>query len=282
MRLTCVPPIGSHTSSCVLFIQLPYNLTNANRGIFNGALDTCGRIKISDASLQWVMETLPFARVMGDMLLLPNGHVLIINGALAGVARWELRRNHVLTPIVYQSDKDLRSRFEVQNPSIKPRVYHSTAVLLRDGHVLVGESNPHDKYKFTNILYPTELSLEAFSPSYMDSNSSDTRPRIILPVNNYINRYGKQVVIVFTVSGIVDRSSIKVTMVSPSFNTHSFSMNQRLLVLDSGVASKIMGISRYQVVVTAPPSGNIASAGNYLLFVVHKDIPSPGVWVKMQ
>ncbi|GJR98004.1 UDP-glycosyltransferase 76H1-like protein [Tanacetum coccineum] len=27
MRLTCVPPIGSHTSSRVLLIQLPYNLT---------------------------------------------------------------------------------------------------------------------------------------------------------------------------------------------------------------------------------------------------------------
>ncbi|GJU41513.1 aldehyde oxidase GLOX1-like protein [Tanacetum coccineum] len=255
---------------------------NANRGIFNGALDTCGRIKISDASPQWVMETMPFARVMGDMLLLPNGHVLIINGASAGVAGWELGRNPVLTPVVYQPDKDLGSRFEVQNPSTKPRVYHSTAVLLRDGRVLVGGSNPHDKYEFTNVLYPTELSLEAFSPSYMDLNSSDTRPRIILPVNNYIIRYGKQVVIVFTVSGTVDTSSIKVTMVSPSFNTHSFSMNQRLLVLDSGVASKIMGISRYQVVVTAPPSGNIAPAGNYLLFVVHKDIPSPGVWVKMQ
>ncbi|KAF5792549.1 putative immunoglobulin-like, galactose oxidase-like, Early set domain-containing protein [Helianthus annuus] len=71
-------------------------------------------------------------------------------------------------------------------------------------------------------------------------------------------------------------------MVAPSFNTHSFSMNQRLLVLDGGAASKIIGRSRYQVVVRAPPSGNIAPAGNYLMFVVHKEIPSPGIWVQMQ
>ncbi|GKE33460.1 aldehyde oxidase GLOX1-like protein [Tanacetum coccineum] len=255
---------------------------NANRGIFDGALDTCGRIIISDVNPQWIMETMPFARVMGDMLLLPNGRVLIINGVSAGVAGWELGRNPVLTPVIYHPNNELGSRFEVQNPSAKPRVYHSTAVLLRDGRVLVGGSNPHDKYEFTNTLYPTELSLEAFSPSYLDINSSDLRPTIILPVRNTKLRYGKQLVIVFTVPGIFDASSVKVTMVSPSFNTHSFSMNQRLLKLDSSVASKIMGKSRYQVVVTTPPFGNIAPAGNNILFVVHKDIPSPGVWVQMR
>ncbi|PWA88123.1 hypothetical protein CTI12_AA123210 [Artemisia annua] len=238
-------------------------------------------IKISDSNPQWTMETMPFARVMGDMLLLPNGHVLIINGASAGVAGWELGRNPVLTPVLYHPNNELGSRFEVQNPSTKPRVYHSTAVLLRDGRVLVGGSNPHDKYEFTNVLYPTELSLEAFSPSYLDSKSSNLRPRIILPLRNTRIRYGKRLVVVFTVSGILDPSLVRVTMVAPSFNTHSFSMNQRLIVLDGGITSKIIG-KRYQVVVTAPPSGNIAPTGNYILYVVHKDIPSPGVWVNMQ
>ncbi|KAL4584224.1 hypothetical protein LXL04_008816 [Taraxacum kok-saghyz] len=48
---------------------------------------------------------MPLARVMGDMLLLPNGHVLLINGASAGVVGWELGRNPVLSPIVYQPDR---------------------------------------------------------------------------------------------------------------------------------------------------------------------------------
>ncbi|GJZ50819.1 aldehyde oxidase GLOX1-like protein [Tanacetum coccineum] len=59
---------------------------NANRGRFDGALDDCGRIKIFDSNPQCVMETIPMARVMGDMLLLPNSHVLIINGASSRVA----------------------------------------------------------------------------------------------------------------------------------------------------------------------------------------------------
>ncbi|MFS7972307.1 putative galactose oxidase, central domain superfamily [Helianthus anomalus] len=73
------------------------SFTNANNGSFDGARDTCGRIKVSDPNPQWVMETMPLARVMGDMLLLLNGHVLIINGASAGVAGWELGRNPVLS-----------------------------------------------------------------------------------------------------------------------------------------------------------------------------------------
>ncbi|VVA91931.1 unnamed protein product [Arabis nemorensis] len=38
---------------------------------------------------------------------------------------------------------------------------NSTAILLRDGR---GGSNPHAFYNFTGVLFPTELSLEAFSP----------------------------------------------------------------------------------------------------------------------
>ncbi|KAJ0751952.1 putative galactose oxidase [Helianthus annuus] len=239
---------------------------NANKWIFDRALDTCGRIKISDPNPQWFMETMPLARVMGNMVLLPNGHVLIINGASAGTAGWELGRNPVLSPVEYRPEP----------------IYHSTTVLLRDGRVLVGGSNPHDKYEFSNVLYPTELSLETFSPSYLDPNSSGLRPRIILPVINRRIQYGKQLVIVFTVSGIVDLSSVSVTMVAPPFNKHSFSMNQRLVVLDGGVASKILGQTKYQVVVRGPPSRNIAPSGNYLLFVVHKEIPSTGIWVQMQ
>ncbi|KAI3777480.1 hypothetical protein L1987_47280 [Smallanthus sonchifolius] len=256
---------------------------NAFNGVFDGALDSCGRIVISDPDPQWVMESMPLARVMSDMLLLPNGHVLIINGASAGVAGWEFGRDPVLCPVVYRPGNPIVSRFEVQTPATIPRMYHSTAILLRDGRVLVGGSNPHDKYEFSNTLYPTELSLEEFSPAYLDSTVSGLRPVIINPVTGSNIVYGNEMVINFAVSNNLDAISVMVTLVAPSFNTHSFSMNQRLLVLDSRIVTTTdPDSSNYQIRVTMPPSGNIAPAGYYLLFVVHKDIPSEGIWIHIQ
>ncbi|KAI8025105.1 Aldehyde oxidase GLOX [Camellia lanceoleosa] len=53
------------------------------------------------------------------------------------------------------------------SPSTRPRMYHSSDVLLTDGRVLVGGSNPHPYYNFTGVQYPTDLSLEAYSPPYL-------------------------------------------------------------------------------------------------------------------
>ncbi|KAJ0923457.1 putative galactose oxidase [Helianthus annuus] len=251
---------------------------NANNGKFDAALKSCGRIKISDPEPKWVMENMPSGRVMGDMVLLPNGEVLIINGGSSGTAGWELGRNPVFNPVIYRSNNAINSRFVVQKPSTIPRMYHSTAILVRDGRVLVGGSNPHTYYNFTNVLFPTELSLEAFSPSYLDPGSSKIRPKIISPVTQTKIQYGKQIVVRFTVQNQVVLNRISVIMVAPSFNTHSFSMNQRLLVLDGG-NTRSVGKLTYEVNATTPPSGHIAPPGYYMLFVVHQDIPSEGIWV---
>ncbi|CAA0838973.1 glyoxal oxidase-related protein [Striga hermonthica] len=250
-------------------------------GNFMRALNTCGRIRIDDHDPKWVVETMPGPRVMGDMVLLPNGDVLIINGAGSGTAGWESGRDPVFTPVIYRPGNSLGSRFEVQASSSVPRMYHSTAVLLRDGRVLVGGSNPHIYYNFTGVMYPTDLSLEAFSPAYLSSSFTSIRPRIVSPVSQSRIGYGQRVGIHFTVpSGRVDGDKVMVTMVSPPFTTHSFSMNQRLLVLSSGnVTANGNG---YDVRVVMPGSGNVAPPGYYLLFVVHQQVPSEGIWVKIK
>ncbi|CAA7042611.1 unnamed protein product [Microthlaspi erraticum] len=242
------------------------------------ALDTCARIKLNEAKPQWLVEKMPRARVMGDMTLLPDGHVLLINGASSGTAGWECGREPVLHPDLYHPDKPVGSRFVPQNPSAIPRMYHSTAGLLRDGRVLVGGSNPHAYYNFTGVLFPTELRLESFSPSYLDAQFSDLRPSIVIPPNTV--NYGQTMRLWFRVTGKV-KSPVKVTMMFPSFATHSFSMNQRLLVLDH-VSTRRMGIWNYEVRVMIPTSVNIAPPGYYMVFVVNQDIPSEGIWVRLQ
>ncbi|GAA0171276.1 hypothetical protein LIER_41119 [Lithospermum erythrorhizon] len=252
----------------------------ALNGEFVGALDTCARIDINDPNPKWVMEVMPMARVMGDMVLLPNGNVLIINGGASGAAGWELGRDPVLCPVIYKPDNPIGSRFELQNPSKIPRMYHSTAMLLRDGRVLVGGSNPHNYYNFTNVLYPTELSLEAFSPSYLEIESANLRPKITSPVSQTRIMYGQKIEIQFTVKGKLVPNCVKVTMVAPPFNTHSFSMNQKILVL---AHEKVIDVGQltFTTRVIVPSSCNLTPSQYYLLFVVHQEVPSQGIWVEL-
>ncbi|KAG8377881.1 hypothetical protein BUALT_Bualt08G0079700 [Buddleja alternifolia] len=262
------------------------SFTSANNRNFVGALNSCGRIRITDPNPQWAMETMPLARVMGDMVLLPNGNVLIINGASAGTAGWDLGRNPVLTPVIYRPNNPVELRFEVQNSTSIPRMYHSTAILLRDGRILVSGSNPHAYYNFTGVLFPTDLTMETYSPDYLDARLTRVRPRIISPTSQSLIGYGQQLSINFIAEGRINRDLITVTMVSPPFTTHSFSMNQRLLVLtnDRGTSANVtsLGNSNYQVRVVTPGSNSLAPPGYYLLFVVYREVPSTGIWVQIK
>ncbi|OMO75315.1 hypothetical protein COLO4_26184 [Corchorus olitorius] len=248
--------------------------------IFVPALNTCARITITDPNPQWVMETMPMARVMSDMIMLPTGNVLVINGAGSGSAGWEQGRDPILSPVLYRPDNAIGSRFETQNPTTIPRMYHSTATLLRDGRVLVGGSNPHAFYNFTGVLYPTELSLEAFIPDYLDASFNDLRPTIVAPKSMSGINYRKLITIQVTIPGTVVENMISVNMVFPSFTTHSFAMSQRLLALGNDKVTA-MGNSTYNIDVTTPSSGNLAPRGFYLLYVVHQDIPSQAIWIRL-
>ncbi|GER57056.1 glyoxal oxidase-related protein [Striga asiatica] len=262
------------------------SFTSANNGSFVAALNTCGRIKITDSNPQWVVERMPLARVMGDMVLLPNGNVLIVNGAASGTSGWDSARNPVLTPVIYRPNNPSRLRFETQNSSSIPRMYHSTAVLVRDGRVLVSGSNPHAYYNFTGVRFPTDLTMEAFSPDYLDRRFARVRPRIISPASHSKLGYGQQLVITFTAQARLNNDFVTVTMVAPPFATHSFSMNQRLLVLNNGNNSSgivtSLGRSSYRIQVTTPGSSIIAPPGYYLLFVVYREVPSQGIWVQIK
>ncbi|XP_057422653.1 aldehyde oxidase GLOX1-like [Lotus japonicus] len=251
---------------------------------FLGALNTCARIKITDTNPKWSMETMPGARIMSDMVMLPNGNVLLINGASAGTAGWKLGRNPVLNPFLYKPNFPVGSRFEVQNPTRIPRMYHSTAILLRDGRVIVAGSNPHEFYEFgKNVLFPTELSLEAFSPSYLEPRFSDVRPRIVSPAPQPATKvmHGQGLRIQFQLTAtLLDPNSVSVTMLAPPFNTHSFSMNQRMLVLETNGLRNV-GESMHEVEVSMPSYNTLAPPGFYIVFVVHQEIPSEGIWIQI-
>ncbi|KAK9067925.1 hypothetical protein SSX86_012036 [Deinandra increscens subsp. villosa] len=255
----------------------PDAVNKAIAGVFVEATKTCGRLRLNDGSPRWEMTEMPLGRIMGDMLLLPTGDVLIINGAGRGAAGWDYAREPVRYPVLYEPGS---KKFRKMNPSSIPRMYHSSAHLLSDGRVIVGGSNPNANYNFS-ALFPTELSVEAFSPPYLLRRGS--RPNIT-GIESGVNLvYGRKMVVNFRLKGGekgFDGGKVYVTMMAPSFTTHSFSMHQRLLVVE--VAEVRRGSAEnYAVVCLAPATREVAPPGYYQLSVVYEGVPSRSKWVRI-
>ena len=107
LPLKLLPNNATNTPDAEVLIcggTLPYSNFHANNGEFLDAAKTCGRLVITKENAEWEMEDMPMNRVMGDMLLLPTGDVLIINGAAKGTAGWGVAREPVLNPLLYHPD----------------------------------------------------------------------------------------------------------------------------------------------------------------------------------
>jgi len=251
-------------------------------GIFLPALDTCGRIKVIDPAAQWETETMPAARVMSDMLNLPNGQILILNGAQKGASGWQFAEEPILTPFLYSPDKPNGQRFKVLAPSQIPRMYHSSSAVLPDGKILVAGSNTNPGYLFKDVKFPTELRVEKFDPPYLDQALDVFRPKMVQLQNKAIG-YGQTIQMTCNIlaPAPILQNDVMVTMYKPPFTTHGYSMNQRLLSLKiSSFAPQPLG--NFQLQLEAPPSGEFAPPGHYILFINYRSVPSVGSWIQLQ
>lgn len=255
----------------------------AEEGRYLKGLTSCGRMVITGNRHKWNMENMPGPRLLNDMLILPTGHVLIINGAKRGCAGWDNARNASFQPYLYRPDSRVGRRFSVLKSTRIARMYHSTATVLPDGRVLVAGSNPNSRYTFRNVAYPTELRLQAFLPPYLDRQYHHYRPINVTVHYDHAHgengvRYGEE----FTVSFWLGRRPsdvVEFNVYSPPFTTHSVSMNQRMLKL-RGKSIVRAEDGRVSAVVEAPPSPIVAPPGYYMLTVVNGDIPSMSQWVR--
>lgn len=251
---------------------------------FLPALRDCNKIQLMKQNPKWKKEIMPIPRVMGDMTILPNGDILMINGAMKGTSAWNDAQEPVLNPVVYRYKSPTRKRFQVLAPTNIPRMYHSVASLLPDGKVFVGGSNTNDGYLMAGVQYPTELRGEKFSPPYFDPALQNQRPNIHFDASESKITYTKPFRVVFDLvaEGELTKKDVEVTIIAPSFTTHGISMNQRLLFL--GKSDLITtGPNIYQITVIAPPSANVAPFGYYLLFVVYRGIPAKrALWVQLK
>ncbi|AEO53498.1 glyoxal oxidase like protein [Thermothelomyces thermophilus ATCC 42464] len=227
------------------------------------ALDNCVSIYPEADEPEWQIERMPSFRVMTCMAPLPDGTYLIANGALHGVAGFGLGVGPNLNALLYDPSKPLGSRITVAANTTIARMYHSEAITLLDGRVLISGSNPEDG------VNPEEYRVEVFLPPYLLAG----KPRPTFTLENRDWAHG-QTGIPFTLGSPARNGDITATLLGSVASTHGNSMGARTLM----PRVSCRGTS---CTVDAPPTANICPPGWYQFFVLDGGIPAVGVYVRI-
>jgi hypothetical protein len=181
--------------------------------------------------------------------LLPDGKVLVTGGS--SVPGLDNPTGAVLYPELWDPKTE---QWTVMAGYTRYRGYHSTALLLPDGRILMGgggHPNPAGGTEQKNV--------EIYSPPYLFNGA---RPTITYAPKQVT--YGRPFLI-----QTPDAASItNVNWIRLSSVTHAFNQNQRINHLSFSQASG--GLS-----ITAPSVANLSPPGYYMLFILNsKGVPS--------
>lgn len=227
------------------------------------ALDNCVSIQPDNPNATWTLERMPSKRVIPNMCALPDGTYLIMNGAYGGVAGFGLAVGPNLNAVLYDPSKPVNQRMTVMANTTVARLYHSEAVLMDDGRVLVSGSDPEDGKN------PQEYRNEVFVPPYILKGG----PRPAFNMSNIDFAYGAS--LPFTITQPGSGGNYRVSFMGAVASTHGNSMGQRTLfpaVSCSGTACTV----------TAPPNGNVCPPGWFQMFVLDQNnVPSNATWVRI-
>jgi chitodextrinase len=142
-----------------------------------------------------------------------------------------------------------------------PRLYHSIALLLPDGRVLVSGTGDD-----TSANVPNEYNAQILSPPYLFNG-----PRPAITSSPSVVQYGSP----FSVS-TPDAASIQsVSLIRSGAATHSFDESARRVSLPFTTSNGVLTVQ-------APANGADAPPGNYMLFIVNGNgVPSVASWVHL-
>ncbi|EMC97752.1 carbohydrate-binding module family 18 protein [Baudoinia panamericana UAMH 10762] len=242
---------------------------------------SCGRMSPLGAAPEWEMDSMPSGRGMVEGILLPDGTVLWLNGAQKGAEGFNLATDPALEMLIYDPDQPLGRRWTTGAGSTIPRLYHSVALLLLDGTVLVAGSNPDQMPVVAPVVDPqgfnTEFRVEIYTPPYLSGANADRRPTDITLSTTKLTADASKFQISFTAPA--GAQAVKVALYHGGFVTHAVHMSQRMLFLDS---TGWQASSTKQILtVTSPPDNNVAPPGPYVVYVVVDGVPGVGQFVMM-
>lgn len=152
------------------------------------------------------------------------------------------------------------------------RQYHSIAMLLVDGRVLVGGNTGSEATSPKCGPNLASFQQEIFTPPYLFNSDGTPATRPTISYAPDIVNYDSQFIV--TAPNAVSIS--KVTMVRLSSVTHSVNMNQRI----NHLTFRRVG---YNLRVDAPASGNVCPPGHYMLFLINNSgVPSVAKIIKIE
>lgn len=207
-------------------------------------------IDLTSATPAWqAVAPMNYARYTHTLTVLPDGKVLAVGGS------GNLSESDTTQAVMPAEEWDPASNTWTTLSSMQiERMYHSTAVLLPDGRVLVAGSGHVE-----NISGSGEYNAQFFSPPYLFNG---TRPTITSMPSSF--NYGDTISI-----QTPDAASItKVSLVSLGADTHTLDMNQHFVPLAFTAGSGALTVS-------SPTSANVAPPGYYMVFIVNgSGVPS--------
>jgi hypothetical protein len=189
------------------------------------------------------VASMAFPRTFHNTTILPNGNVLVTGGGTTSNATGVA---DAVLPV--EAWSPTTETWTTLGSISAPRLYHSEALLLPDGRVLIsGGGRFNDDTEVTD-----QFNAEFFSPPYLFKGA---RPTISSAPSQL--SYGQN----FTVGTPNATGIAQVSLIRFGSVTHAINMSQRFIPLSFSVGSN-------SLTVTAPVNANLAPPGNYMLFIV--------------
>ena len=209
------------------------------------AQGTTAVLDTTAANPQWT-QSAPMldARVYHTLTMLANGQVLAVGGEQT--SDQSVATTGVLPTEIWDPTSETWS---AAAPIATARNYHSTAVLMPSGQVLVAGGG-----HFDGLNDAGQDSAQIYSPSYLFNGA---RPTITSAPSSAT--YGSTISV-----STPDASSISaVNLVSLGTDTHQMDMNQHFVPLS-------FTASNGSINVTMPSSSSVAPPGHYMLFILNR------------
>ena len=257
---TTVDPTVLDAGSAVMYLPGKFLKTGTSAtsdAPYKNSAATAYILDMTAGSPAWrTTNSMGFARTYHNMTSLPDGNVLVTGGE--GTTNPFDQSTAVYAAEMWSPTTET---FTTMASMQTARVYHSTALLLPDGRVLVGGSGEFGTGSID------QLNAEIYSPPYLFKGA---RPTITSAPGSLT--YGAQ----FTVQTPNASNISSVSLIRLGSVTHAFNQNQRYIPLSFTLSSGSLNVQ-------APGNSNLAPPGYYMLFVVNTSgVPSVASFVQME